>query len=68
MSAANESENLLDHLTERINPNGWRLISNPTRQPNLEAKELKTLLQTMQKRQQVPGKRRSEETDSPEAA
>jgi hypothetical protein len=27
MSAADESENLLDHLPERINPNGWRLIS-----------------------------------------
>jgi hypothetical protein len=30
MSAADESENLLDHLTERINPNGWRVISNPS--------------------------------------
>ncbi len=68
MTTKDESENLQDHLTKRINPNGWRVISNPTRQPNLEAKELKTLLQTMQKRQQVPGKRRSEETDSPEAA
>ncbi|MCA1567981.1 MAG: hypothetical protein LC803_20525 [Acidobacteria bacterium] len=54
MAIADESENLLDHLTERINPNGWRVISNPTRQPDLEAEELKTLLQTMQKRQQVP--------------
>jgi len=49
MSAANESENLLDHLNVRINPNGWRVISNPTRQPDLKATELKTLIQTIQK-------------------
>ena len=30
MSTTDESENLLDHLTKRINPNGWRVISNPT--------------------------------------
>ena len=34
MSVADESENLLDHLTERVNSNGWRVISNPTRQPD----------------------------------
>jgi hypothetical protein len=48
MSAADESENLLDHLTERINPNGWRVISNPTRQPDPGTDELKTLIRTMQ--------------------
>jgi len=42
MSTTDESENLLDHLTKRINPNGWRVISNPTRQPDPEADELKT--------------------------
>lgn len=31
MSAADESENLLDHLAERINLNGWRALRNPTR-------------------------------------
>jgi hypothetical protein len=56
-------------LTERINPKGWRVISNRTRQPDLEAEELKTLIQTMQKQQQVPGsKGQPEETSPPEAA
>jgi hypothetical protein len=68
MSITDESENLLDHLNERINSNGWRVISNPTRQPNLGADELKTLIQTMQKQQQVPGKEQPEETSPPEAA
>jgi hypothetical protein len=27
MSATDESENLPEHLTERIDPNGWRVIS-----------------------------------------
>jgi len=49
MSATDGSENLLDHLTERINPNGRRVISNPTRRPDPSADELKTLSRTMQK-------------------
>lgn len=68
MPITDESENLLDHLTERINPNGWRVISNPTRQPDPEADKLKTLIQTMQEGQQPPGKRKVEETEPPEAA
>jgi hypothetical protein len=68
MSITDESENLLDHLTERINPNGWRVISNPTQQPRPEADKLKTLIQTMQERRQPPGKRKVEETEPPEAA
>lgn len=68
MSSTDEPENLLDHLSERINPNGWRVISNPTRPPNPEADELKTLLQSMQKKQRIPGKRKVEETEPPEAA
>jgi hypothetical protein len=31
MATTEDSENLLDHVTERINPNGWWVISNPTR-------------------------------------
>jgi len=31
MAATDDSENMLDHLTERTSPNGWRVISNPTR-------------------------------------
>jgi hypothetical protein len=42
MPATDESENLLDHLTERINPNGWRVISNPARRPDPGAEELKS--------------------------
>jgi hypothetical protein len=68
MSAADESENLLDHLTERINPNGWRVISNPTRQPDSGADELKTLIQIMQRERRSPGRRKVDETDPMEAA
>jgi hypothetical protein len=68
MASTDESENLLDHLTERINANGWRVISNPTRRPEPESDELKTLIQTMQGRQRVPGRRKMDETDPPEAA
>jgi hypothetical protein len=51
MAITQESENLPDHLTEGINPNGWRFISSQTGQPDLEADELKTLIQTMRKQQ-----------------
>jgi len=68
MSITDESENLLEHLTERINPNGWRVISNPSRQPDPGADELKTLIQTMQKGRRPPGRGKVEETDPPEAA
>jgi hypothetical protein len=68
MSATDDSENLLDHLTERINPNGWRVISNLIRQPDPDAGELKTLIRTMQKGRRSLGKRKVDETDSPEAA
>jgi hypothetical protein len=68
MAATDDSENLLDHLTERINPSGWRVISNPTRQPDPEAEDLKTLIQNMQVGRQPPGRRKVEETEPPEAA
>jgi hypothetical protein len=68
MAATNDPENLLDHLTERINPNGWRVISNPTRRPDPEADELKTLIQTIQKGRRTPGRRKVDETEPPEAA
>lgn len=68
MSTKNESENLLDHLTERINSNGWRVISNPTRQPDPEADDIKTLIRTMQKGRRSHGKRKVEETDPLDAA
>ncbi len=68
MSTTDESENLLDHLTKRINPNGWRVISNPTRQPDPEADELKTLIRRIQKGGRSPGKRKVDETEPPEAA
>lgn len=68
MAITDESENLLDHLTERVNTNGWRVISNPTRQLDRPADELKTLIQTMRKQQGSIDKRQSEEIDPPEAA
>jgi hypothetical protein len=68
MAATDDSENLPDHLTERINPNGWRVISSPTRQPDPEADDLKTLIRTMQEGRRPPGKRKEEETEPPEAA
>lgn len=68
MSTTDESENLLDHLTKRINPNGWRVISNRTRPPDTEADELKSLIRTIQKGERSPGKRKVGETEPPEAA
>lgn len=68
MSSAKESENVVDPLTERINSKGWRVISNPIRQPVPEADELKTLMRTVQKQQRVPVRWRLEETDPLEAA
>ena len=68
MAATDDSENLLDHLTERINFNGWRVISTPTRRPDPGAEELKTLIRTMQKGRRSPGRRKVDETEPPEAA
>jgi hypothetical protein len=68
MFTTDESENLLGHLTKWINPNGWRVLSNPTRPPDPEAAELKTLIHTMQERQRPLGKQKVEETEPPEAA
>ena len=68
MSAADESEDLLEHLTERINPNGWRVISNPTRRPEPGTGELKTLIRTMQTGRRSPVERKANETEPPEAA
>ena len=69
MAIADESENLPDNSTGRHPPKGWRVISNPIRQPDSEADELKTLIQTMQRRHQgTSGKRKLEETEPPEAA
>jgi hypothetical protein len=69
MSIADESGNLPDYLTGRNPPKGWRVISNPIRQAHSESDELKTLIRTMQHRhQRAVGKRKLEETESPEAA
>jgi hypothetical protein len=68
MSAADDSENLPDHSTYRSHPNGWRVISNPTRRPDPGADELKTLIQTMQQGRRSPGRRKQDETEPPEAA
>jgi len=69
MAITDESENLPDHSTGRNIPEGWRVISNRILQPNSEAIELKTLIQTMQQRhRRTPGKRKLEETEPPEAA
>jgi hypothetical protein len=68
MAATDDPENLPDHLTERVNPDGWRVISNPTRRPDPGADELKTLIRTMQKGWRTPGKRKVDETEPPEAA
>jgi hypothetical protein len=68
MAATDDPDNLPNHLTERINPNGWRVISNPTRQPDPGADELKTLIRTMQKGRRSSGRRKVDETDPPEAA
>ena len=68
MAATDDSENLLNHLTERINPNGGRVIDTPTRRPDPGGDELKTLIRTMQKGRRSPGRRKVDETEPPEAA
>jgi hypothetical protein len=68
MAIADTSENPPDHSPRRNTPKGWRVISNPIRQPDPAIDELKTLIQTMLKQQGATGKRLSEETDPPEAA
>lgn len=69
MAIANESENLPDHSTGRHPHKGWRVISNPIQQPDIEADELKTVIQTIQQRhQRTPGKRKLRETEPPDAA
>jgi hypothetical protein len=59
---------MLDYLTERINPNGWRVISNPSRQIVPEVDELKMLIRSMRGRQHAGDERKTDETESPEAA
>ena len=68
MSAAGESENLLDHPTERISPNGWLVFSNPGRRPEPGADELRTLIRSMQQGRVSPGRRKVDKTEPPEAA
>jgi hypothetical protein len=68
MAATDNSDSPPDHSTERINTNGWRVISNPTRRPDPEADELKTLIRKMQAGRRPSGKRKMEETEPPEAA
>jgi hypothetical protein len=68
MAATDDPDNLPDYLTERINPNGWRVISNPTRRPEPGTDELKSLIRTMQKGRRTPGNRKVDETEPLEAA
>jgi hypothetical protein len=68
MVAKDNFENLLDHLTVHINPNGWRVISNSTRQPGPRADELKALIQTVKEKRQSHVKRKIEKMEPPEAA
>jgi len=69
MAIIDESENLPDNSTGNNTPKGWRLISKPIRQPDSDADELKTFIQTMQQRhERTPGKRKMGETEPPEAA
>lgn len=69
MAITDELENLPNHSPGRNTPVGWRVIGNPIRQANSESDELKTFIQTMQRRhQRKPSKRKLEETDPPEAA
>ncbi len=63
-----EPESSADNSSGRAVANGWRVISNPTRQPCPEDDELKTLIRSMRERQQAHGGRRRGETGPPEAA
>lgn len=68
MAITDKPENLTNHSTGHLTPKGWRVLSNPTRQPDPEADELKLLIQTMRKLRQVSGKHHAGEADPPEAA
>ncbi len=68
MAATDDPDNLPDHLTKRINPNGWRVISNPTRRLDPGADELKDLIRTIQKGRRAPGRQKADEMEPPEAA
>ena len=68
MSSADESENASDQSSGRTVPDGWRVISNPARQQEPQADELKTLIQSMGKRRRTPAGRRPENADPPEVA
>jgi hypothetical protein len=68
MAATDDPDNLPDNLTKRINPDSWRVISNPTRRPDPGADELKTLIRTIQRGRPSPGKLKVDETEPPEAA
>lgn len=63
-----EPESPADNSSRRTVANGWRVISNPTRRPDTEDDELKTLIRSMRDRQQARGGRGGEETEPPEAA
>lgn len=63
-----EPESPADNSPGRTVANGWRVISNPTRRPDPENDELKTLIRSMRERQQARGRRRGDKTDPPEAA
>lgn len=63
-----EPESPADNSSGRTVANGWRVISNPTRRSDPENDELKTLIRSMQERQQARGRRRRGKTDPPEAA
>jgi hypothetical protein len=68
MAATDDPDNLPDHSTERVNPNGWRVISNPIRRPDPGADELKSLIRTIQRGRRSPGRLKVDETEPPEAA
>ena len=68
MAATDDPDDLPDHSTERVNPNGWRVISNPTQRPDPGADELKTLIRTMQKGRRTPNGRKVDKPEPPEAA
>jgi hypothetical protein len=68
MAITDESEDPPEPLSERARARGWHVISNPSRRPDPEADELKTLIRGMRVRRRARGVRKADETDPPEAA
>ena len=59
---------MLEHLSERINVNGWRAVSNHGREAEVPDEELKEMIRWMRRQRCEAGRHVMEEAEPPEAA